>query len=440
MKKITLTLILLAAIFACQPIYAQDTTNTNTDIKTGWNMGVLPALGYDSNLGLLYGAILNMFNYGNGERYPDFNHNLYLQLSTYTKGGMDAILFFDSYTLVPEKHFTGRLSYTRNRAYPFYGFNGKQTVYDPSFTTSDESDFLTQVYYKYDRSLLKGDLILQDNIGQSNFQWMVGLDMSYYKTASVDVEHLNKNKDEEDLIADTATLYDNYVDWGIISDEEKEGGFDNSIKLGLVYDTRDRITHPMKGVWTELITRTAPQFLGNHNDFFKVSLIHRQYFTLKKEKLSFAYRLWYEGAFGQVPYYSRTYLTASNYYEGMGGAYSLRGVLMNRVVGKQTAIANAELRWKAHRFRWINQNFYLGVNAFTDAGYQFEAFDMDLGAINPGDSEKYFSDEYKEMIYTVGMGLQLVMNENFVVSAEYASTFDEAYGKSGLYVKVGYLF
>lgn len=436
MRKTLLTLITCVGILT--GTYAQKADST--DIKTGWNFGVLPALGYDSNLGLLYGGIINLFDYGTGERYPDYNHNIYMQLSAYTQGSMDAIFYFDSYTLVPNKHFTGRLSYNKNRAYPFYGFNGKQTVYNADFANKDKTDFLTQVFYKNDRQLIKGDVILQDKFGDTDFNWMLGLDLSYYNMGTVDIDHLNKGKDEADLIKDTTILYDNYVNWGIISDEEKDGGFDNSIKLGLVYDTRDRLTNPMKGMWTELITRTAPSFLGNHNNYFKVSLIHRQYFTLVKEKLSFAYRLWYEGGFGDVPFYSRQYLTTSNYVEGMGGATTMRGILMNRVVGKQTGIANLELRWKALRFKMINQNFYLGLNAFADAGYIIQGFDMDLSKVPVAVKDQYFGTNYKELITSGGIGVKLVMNENFVVSGDYAMSFDENYGATGLYVMIGYLF
>lgn len=440
MQKSLLLFTLL--LITCQSIIAQqdDTTKSISSVKKGWNFGVLPALGYDSNLGFLYGGILNLFDYGEGERYPDYNHNIYFQLSAYTQGSLDAILYFDSYTLIPNKHFTGRLSYNRNRAYPFYGFNGKQTVYNSDFEDSEQDDFLTEVFYKNDRELIKGDLILQDKFGDSDFGWMLGLDLAYYNTQTVDIDHLNKGKDDDELIKDTTTLFDNYIDWGVISQEEIDGGFDNSIKLGLVYDTRDRITNPMKGMWTELITRTAPSFIGNYNNFFRLSVIHRQYFTLVEEKLSFAYRLWYEGSFGKSPFYSRQYLTASNYYEGLGGAFTLRGVLMNRVVGKQTGIANIELRYKALRFTFINQNFYLGFNAFADAGYIFQGYDLDMSSISESQKAQYFNSNYKELIMTGGLGIKLAMNENFVVSADYATSFDKSYGSSGLYIQIGYLF
>ena len=46
-KKITL---LIIALSICFTSFSQE-----TEPKTGWNFGVLPALGFDSNLGLMYG-------------------------------------------------------------------------------------------------------------------------------------------------------------------------------------------------------------------------------------------------------------------------------------------------------------------------------------------------------------------------------------------------
>lgn len=418
--------------------FAQELDSAAT--KKGWSIGALPALGYDSNLGLLYGGLVNFHDFGDGSRYPNYDHSIYMLLSAYTRGGMDAIINLDSYTLIPNKHLTAWFSYGRNRTYPFYGFNGKQTIYEPDFIDQDYQHFITQVYYAMDLEQIKADIILQDKIGTTPFNWLLSLDLGYYNVRPVDVTHLNNRNDEGDQIRDTATLFQNYVDWGLINQEERNGGLDFSVKMGLVYDTRDRITNPMKGVWTELLTRVGPEFLGNYNSFLKVSLIHRQYFTLIDEKLSFAYRLWYEGAFGDTPFYSRHYMTASNYFEGVGGATTVMGILMNRVVAKQNAFGNLELRWKAARFRLIGQNFYVGFNTFLDVGYILQGYDLDLSAISDADREVSFDDDFQELISTAGLGLKLVMNENFVVSADYARSFDENYGTSGLYVRIGYLF
>ena len=430
--------LLVLILLISTTIYAQE--KVESTVKTGWNFGVLPALGYDSNLGLLYGGIVNMFDYGDGSRYPDYDHNLYLQLSAYTKGSMDAILFFDSYSLIPEKHFIGRFSYNRNRAYPFYGFNGSQTVYNQNFETFGNDDFISQVFYKLDRELIKADFLVEDKIADTKFNWIAGLDLGWYNTSTVDIEHLNKNKEGDDVIPNERILYDYFVDWGIIKANNKDGGFDNSIKAGLVYNSRDRLTNPMRGIWTELLVRVAPEIAGNSSNFARISLIHRQYFTIVDEKLSFAYRLWYEGNFGDVPFYSRQHLTTSNYFEGFGGAQTVRGVLMNRVVGQHSAIGNFEFRWKAFRFNAIGQNFYLGFNAFFDAGTVLKPYDIDFTNVSNLMQERHFASSNNELFTTAGAGLTLVMNENFVVSADYGKAMNSNYGNTGLYVIVGYLF
>jgi outer membrane protein assembly factor BamA len=412
----------------------------NEPIKTGWNFGVLPAVGFDSNLGFLYGAIVNMFDYGDGSRYPDYDHNLYLQLSAYTKGSMDAIVFFDSYSLIPKKHFIGRFSYNRNRTYPFYGYNGVQTVYNPDFELFGNGDFISQVFYKLDRGQTKLDLLVEDKITESKFNWIAGLDLGWYNVSTVDIDHINKNKEGDEVLPDAQLLYDYFVDWGIISNDTKNGGFDNSVKFGVAYDSRDRLTNPMRGMWTELLFRVSPQFIGNPTNFARIAITHRQYFTIIEEKISLAYRLWYEGNFGDVPFYSRQHLTTRDCIEGFGGAKTVRGILMNRVMGRHTTIGNFELRWKALKFNAIGQNFYIGFNAFADAGSVIKGYDINFNNVPDVMRNQYFSEIKSDFFTTYGAGLKLVMNENFVVSADYGIALDKNYGSSGLYIAIGYLF
>lgn len=437
-----LYLLFISIVVSAQAQSTDEELSTNDPApRTGWNFGALPALGYDSNLGLLYGGIVSVFDYGNGDRSPDYDQNIYFQVSGYTKGGLDVIWAYDSFTLLPNKQFTARASYNRNRSNPFYGFNGNQMVYNADWEQSDHADYQSNIFYKNDRELAKVDLFVQDFIGDSHVKWLAGFDGAYYNVDTVDYQYLNDKKaDDEEKIPSVAGLYNRYIDWGVISPDTDQKGFDNSFKVGLIYDSRDRITNPMKGTWTEVLYRYAPSFLGNDESFSRFSIIHKQYFSIVEERLSFAYRLWYEAAFGDVPAYSRQYLTATNYYEGMGGATTLRGVLMNRVVGKQVGVANVELRWKAYYFDAIGQKFYLGLNAFVDAGYIFEGYDLDLSGVPEAEKAIYFNQEYKELIPAGGLGLKLAMNENFVVSADYAVSFDKNYGNSGLYVLIGYMF
>ena len=416
------------------------------EVKKGWNLGLLPALGYDADLGLNLGVVGNLFNYGDGSSYPNYDHSLFLMGSYWTKGSADYILYFDSFKLVPGARFTGRASYNRNQKLAFYGFNGYSSNYCRDYENPDnEASYISRAFYRYDRKYLQLNADLQDTIGSSSWSWFAGWDMGWYRMGAVDVEHLNQGKPEDEQLPDDGGLYQRYVDWGLISDDEKDGGIVNSIKLGMVFDTRDRLTNPMKGVWTEFLFRWAPGFLGNGNyGHNKFSINHRQYFTIIPEDLSFAYRLWYDGTLGnsRAPYYVQPFRTASNYYEGLGGATTLRGILMNRVVGDDELLGNFELRWKFYRFRWIGQNFYLGLITFLDAGYIIDPIEFEnIDYIPLEDQAAFFNlDENDGVHLSAGAGLKLVMNENFVITCDYGKAFNKQDGDGGLYIVLNYMF
>ena len=55
-------------------------------VKTGLNFGPLPAIAFDADKGFQYGALLQVFNYGNGENYPNYTSKMYMEYSRFTKG------------------------------------------------------------------------------------------------------------------------------------------------------------------------------------------------------------------------------------------------------------------------------------------------------------------------------------------------------------------
>ena len=72
-------------------------------VKTGWNFGALPILGYDSDMGFQYGALANIYYYGDGSTYPQYFHSFYFEVSRYTKGTGINQFFFDSKKLTKLK-------------------------------------------------------------------------------------------------------------------------------------------------------------------------------------------------------------------------------------------------------------------------------------------------------------------------------------------------
>ena len=418
--------------------------------KQGWNFGALPAITFDTDLGFQYGGLVNLYHYGDGSRYPKYDHSIYLEVSRFTKGSGINRFNYDSDKLIPGLQTAVDISYLSDRAYDFYGFNGYDAVVNKDWYDDEADDYKTRMFYKYDRKLFRFKVDLRGNLAGDKFDWVGGFNLLNFKIGYVDIEKLNKNKDDDLLPphSEQPGLFEKYQEWGIISDEDADGGFVPTVKAGIVYDTRDNKPNPMKGMWTEAVLLGSPEFLGGEHSFTKLSLIHRQYFTLIPNDLSFAYRLAYQTTLtGDVPFYYQTQLITSvmksSTSEGLGGANSLRGILRNRVVGDAVFLGNVEARWKFARFQFMNNNFYMGLNAFTDFGRVLKKIELPGTPIESWLSYQdgvYFERGAEEMHYSFGLGFRAAMNENFIVRCDYGMAVDERDGDSGIYIGLNYLF
>ena len=454
MKTKRFVLILTVCFLFAGSLWAQtEEGGTKIDkVKKGWNFGGLPVVSFDSDLGFQYGALLNIFNYGDGSRYPDFNHNLYLEWSRFTKGSGINRIFFDTKTLIPGIRFTTDLSYLTDKTYDFYGFNGYESQYNSSWTDDGQSDYMSRVFYKYDRKLFRFSVDLQGKLPVNNLGWAAGVGIYDFTIGRVDIDKLNEGK-TDNLLPDTLTLYEYFEKWGIIKPEEKDGGLTTYLKAGVVYDTRDNEPNPNKGIWTEAVVTFAPSFLGIGKEYqhMKFSLTHRQYFTLYPERLSLAYRLGYQTTvFGSCPFYLQPNITTlilrGATSEGLGGSKSLRGIIRNRVIGDGIAYGNLELRWKFVYFTFINQNFYLSLNGFLDGGrvvkpVQFGDYFVDPEDVGIGiTEEQIFSTDKESFHLSYGGGFGIVMNRNFIIAIDHGRPFDKRDGKSGTYIGLNFLF
>ena len=99
-------------------------------IKTGYNFGPLPVVAFDADKGFQYGALLNVFNYGDGSNYPNYDSKMYLEASFFTKGSQLYVLSYDNKSLIPGVRWSSALFTTIDKAMDFYGFNGYQSYYD----------------------------------------------------------------------------------------------------------------------------------------------------------------------------------------------------------------------------------------------------------------------------------------------------------------------
>jgi len=446
MKKYYLSVVCLCFSFFLQ---AQNQTFKEKEqlIKQNWNFGALPTITFDTDLGFQYGALVNLYDYGDGSRFPKYNHSLYFEVSRFTKGSGINRFYYDSDQLIKGLQTSFDLSYLSDQAYDFYGFNGYDAVYQPNWIddTLPEGIYKTRMFYKYDRKLFRMKVDLQGKLSGDHFRWTTGFNLQNFAIKSVNLDKLNKGKEGTDKLLPVDGLYEKYQDWGIIPTKEANGGFVPTIKGGLVYDSRDNRPNPMKGVWDEVVLEGAPSFLGSESSFLKLSLIHREYFTLVPDKLSLVYRLAYQTTIaGHTPFYYQSQVITSvltgALSEGLGGAKTLRGILRNRVQGDAYVLGNVEARWKFVRFNWIKNNFYLAFNAFTDFGKVTKKVGIPT-TINTGEPlSDYFKTDAEKFHFSYGGGLRIVMNQNFVIAADYGMAANEQDGKSGMYIGLNFLF
>jgi len=113
----------------------------------------------------------------------------------------------------------------------------------------------------------------------------------------------------------------------------------------------------------------------------------------------------------------------------------VRGILLNRLVGEDFAYGNFEFRWKFLRTVIKNQNLYLALNPFLDLGMVTKDYNFDKSKIP---LTEISDNETLHLGY--GMGLKVVLNQNFVVSVDYGLANSQNDGKSGLYITIGFLY
>lgn len=456
MKKFTLNPVFmtLLALFFVLGVQAQDKEKTKKkekteQVKKGWNLGALPVVSYDSDLGFQYGALMNLYNYGDGSDYPNYRQSLYVEASRFTKKSGIYRINYDTKDLIKGMRVYFDLSYMPDQAYSFYGFNGYDAVYNSSWVDDKSPDYRTRVFYNYQRKFFRVKADFMGYFKNPKFHWILGAGYYNIKTASVDVALLNKGK-SKNLLPDTPGLYDKYIQWGIIPQSEKNGGAFTILKTAFEYDSRDNEANPNKGVWTEVVLAAAPKFLSNmNNGFVKLSVTHREYFTLIKNRLTFAYRLGAQfNLAGHNPFYVLPLMfyahSTKAYNEGLGGSATLRGILRNRIIGNGVAYGNFEFRWKFVKFNFIRQNFYLALNTFFDTGTAIQKYKLpsDLASMNyaPYNYNDYFKTDAEGLHSSAGLGFFIAMNQNFIISVQHGKAFNAQDGTSGTYIGLNFLF
>ena len=451
MKKTLLFVAILSTLtFHLSPCQAQEETH----VRKGWTFGVLPSVAYDADLGFQYGALTNIYYFGDGSTYPEYLHSFYAEAAYTTKHFGLFRFSYDSKHLIPKHRLSVDLTYLPDQMCDFYGFNGYQSEYNAAYSNQDDAAYISRAYYKYHRDLFRFSADLQGSISKDLY-WNAGIGLLHFNVGTVDIDRLNSyTKKKEKWLPDTVTLFDYYVRDGYISPAESKGGSHPYLHGGVTYDTRDRLQNPTRGIHADAFV-TYYAGIGNMKDYnnLKLNLGFRHYISIYKDRVIFAYRLGSQlNLAGECPFYLNTYLNQLYMqrvvYEGLGGANSVRGIMRNRILAPGVAFANIELRTRVASLKVGKNMFYLGLVPFVDAGmvvqpYRMVSHNPHIGAPVTDDMTNIDNVNRLYMPHLGGgLGLKVAMNDNFVLSVDWATAFDKQdNGKfSNLYVKMGYMF
>ena len=441
MKKV-MTLLLLAGTVLTAA--AQEKQNGEI-VKTGLNFGPLPAVGYSSDLGWHYGALTDIYWYGDGSVYPEYVWKANVEASWYSKGNSVYHAFFDSKYVIPGIRVSADLTYLGNKTSNFYGFNGAAARYIKDMDKIVDGQGL----YLMRRDDFRVELTAQGKIGNSNWGWVGGLAFNAYKVGHAENKGLSENSSVD------RSLYDIYVKHQIIPTEEKDGGSHLEFKAGVVYDTRDHENNPSKGSNLELFVYGSPDIFngdrgGYRNDYLKLAIHYKQFFTLVQDRLVFGGHVAYQGLIaGTAPFYTLQTINPINrkniITDGLGTTNTIRGTVINRFLGNGYAWGNFELRWSFARFRLFNQNFILATNPFFDLGMVVQPYRLEqlkkLAEVNDPLESKMLTGNAEKLHMSTGAGLHIIMNQNFNINFELGKCLDKNDGEGlGINIGLNYIF
>jgi outer membrane protein assembly factor BamA len=276
---------------------------------------------------------------------------------------------------------------------------------------------------------------------------------------------INKNKKEEKkLPTDIEGLYEKYVKWNIIKANEAEGGIHPYLRAGFVYDSRNKQANASKGMYADaFFTYTAGFGKSVDLNNLKFNTVFQHYVPVYQDWITFAYRAGVQLLVaGNSPFYMDSYLNMLYYqrvlYEAVGGANSVRGLIRNRVLADGFGYATTEFRFKVWKFHIKKENFYIAFNPFCDMGIALQSNTLEKEAVlasielydreflrSGGKVEDYINFD-RTLIYKphfgAGIGMKLAMNENFILSVDWAMPIDKRDnpGMANIYIKMGYLF
>ncbi|MCC6747221.1 MAG: BamA/TamA family outer membrane protein [Deltaproteobacteria bacterium] len=329
-----------------------------------YEVGAVPALGGDTDVGFGFGAVLSLARFQAG--YYPFRWRLelqgYLTVKERPEGGVEWP-FHDHYLkldlpglLSPRLRWTLRVGFSRFVTAGYYGLGNaapavsRADAFDPTLQPREYNEALR--YHQFDRVFPRALANVRVTLRKE-------LQLFFAGTAAFnDLRLYPGSKLAEDVASGPPAVR------GMLFGASRHLTLQGD--AGVLWDSRDHDMVPRSGVLHEASLRAGTFEEGRVYGGFNVTL--RFFHAFFRDYLTLAARAVFDLLFGQVPVYELARYGGLFPDYGPGGSTSVRGVPGQRYHGKLKLVGNLELRSKWLPFTVLKQRFNVGTVVFADAG------------------------------------------------------------------------
>lgn len=405
------------------------------DKRTNSYLTGFPAFSANEETGLTIGAAAQWFDNGPDDspffRYTPYRRQIAVTATGSTGGSARALIGYDQpYVQDSPWRIRAVALYDRNKFENYFGV-GESTLHALTYPGSNRefhdfeqyTDALEQSvggetwarFNDYRRTQAGGLFTLERNYWGGWLRPQLGLQITHVAV-----------KDYTGDTIDGATMQPTRL----FLDQEAgkvigfDGGWDNALKIGLTFDSRDFEPDPASGVMIQAASRISTKILGSGFTYEQISLSARGYHNLlcEPKRLIAAARLAYAMQFGDVPFYSAPIIPFTDGDAiGLGGHSTLRGFVTDRFVAHAAMYANGELRWSFTETTLWRQHLRFMLAPFVDTGRVFDS-------VSRTTLENWKVDG--------GAGLRLAWNLSTIISFDYARSSEG----SIFYMQLGHQF
>lgn len=346
---------------------------------------------YSPDVGFGFAGVVNYFRngYRNEPTFPyvPYRENVMLTLGSSTKGVHSYWVNYNApYLRNTILNLRFHAGVYHNIVSPYYGLGNEtqKNLTHPDGTTytrfKDYNNAIRKInggktwsYYNfYAETKPETHIQLEYNFLGGKIRLLTALTISYFRIKDYSGQKVSAGDNSSALMRQTLLSQDNQAQ-KILG---YNGGFDNYLTVGFIYDTRDFQPDPSRGMYHELTYSQSAKIFGSAYNYYDVTFTLRGYRSLFPRHIDMvlAARFSYHIKGMDVPFYvMKRLIYAEANVIGLGGMSTLRGFADARFAGPVMLLANFELRYTFARVQVKKNILKFKLVPFVEFGRSYDS-------------------------------------------------------------------